>query len=276
MKEKIMLYLVFAILGLQLNAQKRYYSGFDNSTEKAGWKEFREGVTGSYNWNYSSFEPYSMMDCLSHDYPVGGTLVTDDWFVSPPFNFSSGGKIDSLRYNFSGFSVPSTDDTLAIYLLVGSQNPSLATNKILLFDYRDTNYKRTNTWLKKTNVIIPSKVGSCYIAIKYRTISHWLTVKFDNISITSNALSSIENSQADMFKVFPNPSNSELTIRVSNSLNALASTFILYNSEGKEVCNKQFVNELKLDISNLSKGVYSYRILMDSKSSVENKLLIVN
>src|SRR5688572_18629963 len=82
-----------------------YYSGFDNAAEQSGWVTFRKGSTANGAWSVASFGAYSAPNSLSHNYPVGGSTPTDDWRVSPGFNFSNGGMIDSIRHNFSGFGM---------------------------------------------------------------------------------------------------------------------------------------------------------------------------
>jgi len=73
------------------------------------------------------------------------SAVTDDWFVSPPFNFSNGGKLDSISFWFGGFGIPALSDTVAIYLVQGSSDPALATSTTTLLDFRAGNYQNDNT-----------------------------------------------------------------------------------------------------------------------------------
>ncbi|MFZ4740212.1 MAG: hypothetical protein ACOYLE_03525 [Bacteroidales bacterium] len=149
-------------------AQLPYYTGFDNTAQQAGWAEYKKGVTTSADWSYSSFTSYSTPNCLYKNYTPGVTGVTDDWFVSPAFTIPTGGKMDSIRYAFSGFSVPGAGDTIALYLLNGSQNPSLASSKTLLFDFRNTEYVTDNTYRIKSNINLSASSGQSYFAIRYR------------------------------------------------------------------------------------------------------------
>ena len=110
-----------------------YYTGFDNASEKAGWTEYRKGDNGLYQWKFININPVSAPGVLLHNYPVGGSVPTDDWFVSPPFNFSNGGKLDSIYFSFTGFGVPALIDTVAIYLLQGNADPALATTSTTRF-----------------------------------------------------------------------------------------------------------------------------------------------
>ena len=164
-----------------------YFTGFDNTAEQAGWTLFRKGSTISSPWAYSlqSQLPYSGPKCLVHYYPVSEQTL--DWFVSPPFDFSSGGKIDSIRFAFTGFSPnPANADTIAIFLLTGNADPDLATSKVQLIDFRNTNYVSDDVWRDTANVIIPASPGLSYIAFKYKGSSSWLDVRFDNLALSSS------------------------------------------------------------------------------------------
>lgn len=258
-------------------AQTKYYSGFDNASQLFGWTQYRKGDLGNYNFNISSNNAYSPLDCLSHDYPVGGSIATIDWYVSKEFNFSLGGKIDSLRFNFSGFGSPGNDDTVAIYLLVGSQDPNLATNKIVLHDFRDTNYKRTGNWEKLTNINIPNTSGKTYLAFKYKTVNNWLTVKFDNLALTQNANTSIKMYDNYAINIYPNPTKGFVYIN-SDILNDQNNyTIKIYDNFGKLVLEKMKNDETQLDISNFVNGIY-HILLIDNENTIlyKSKLIINN
>jgi hypothetical protein len=197
-----------------INAQTAlpYFTGFDNVASQSGWTQYRTGSTANGAWSYVSMQAFTTPSCMYHGYPVGGSSVTIDWFVSPAFNFPAGGTIDSVRYNFSGFGMPNTNDTVAIFLLNGSQTPSLAT-KTLLFDFRGAEYNNDNVWRKKTNLSIPASAGQSYIAIKYVTTVNWLDVRFDNIALSGiSGVGLNSNTNSESLVIFPNPVNTELSI----------------------------------------------------------------
>ena len=260
------LFLLPATATLQAQTVLPYFSGFDNATQKNGWQIIRKGATGTYIWNYSTVEPYSGTDCLYHDYPVGGTTVTDDWFVSPPFILTAGGKLDSLRHSFSGFGTPANGDTLAIYLLAGNPDPALATSKTLLYDYRGANYNNDNTWHLTSNLTLPSTPGTSYIAIRYKTINNWLTVKFDNVRLRGNTTTGIGNpgNNTSFVKVFPNPAKDVLSIISAENITTLS----IADLNGRVLYHKPFSK--KVDVSSFEKGMYFITCIAESgkKSSL--------
>lgn len=248
-----------------------YYSGFDNTSQQTGWTEYKKAATTFSHWGYSPVGAYSPPNCIGHDYsPSTGITLTDNWYVSPAFSISSGGILDSIRYKFSGFSQPAAGDTVAIYLLNGSQDPSLATSKQLLYDFRNTEYITDNTYRVKTNINLPTLSGLSYLAIRYRNTncsSNWLTVHFDNIAIssgTSVGINNLENNSNEVV-IYPNPvnrafsinyANNTKSIRVLNELGQVIKTFSnLESSQTKEI-----------DLSDVLSGIYFVEIITTEKT----------
>lgn len=244
-----------------------YTSGFDNTAEKSGWQSFRKGVSGSSEWNYNTALPYSPAERLSHLYPVGGTAVTDDWFVSPMFHFPSGGTIDSVRHLFSGFGTPTAGDTVAIYLLVGNSDPALASDQVLLYDYRDSKYNNDAAWHQTTSVPIPPASGHCYVAFRYHTTVNWLDVSFDNLGISSTGTGIKEQPKKERALVFfPNPSTDQIHFK-SDAIKEIAITDI----SGKVVLQQPYASTV--NIGHLAPGMYQINAALNSGIVVSQKLI---
>ena len=195
---------------------------------------------------------------LSHDYaPATGITLVDDWYISPAFEIPNGGNLDSVRYMFSGFSVPGAGDTVAIYLLQGSPDPDLAT-KVLLFDFRDGEYTADNTYRTKTDLSLDAYSGMSYIAFRYRNSdvgTYWLTVHFDDVSISGNTASVSDLSSVETIKAYPNPTKGELFIE--NASNQIESIQIIDTRGAVQLNMNDIQHELvKLDLSHLGSGIY--------------------
>lgn len=177
-------------LSVPINAQTQlpYYSGFDNAGETQGWTQYRRASTISSSWAVGTQQPLSGTSCLLHYYPVGEPTV--DWYVSPPFQFPNGGTIDSLSFAFTGFSSqPGNDDSVYVYVLRGSADPSQATAMSPLLAFKGANYVNDNTWRDTAGIFIPGwTASSSYIAFKYKSENSWLDVRFDNLRISGNLL----------------------------------------------------------------------------------------
>ncbi len=249
-----------------------YFTGFDNASQQAGWQQYRKGDIALSEWDYTTFGAFSAPNVLSHYYPVGGSVATLDWFVSPPFNFVNGGKIDSIRHHFAGFGTPAAGDSVAIFLLTGSQDPALATSKILLHDYT-VNYTSDTIWHLDTGIVIPPTAGQCYIAFKYRTVNNWLDVFFDNIAIsrqTGTGLAPVANG-ADVFEVYPNPARNNFTVHATKGNFDMAVTDLF----GKLIySDKNVAGKKQIDCSGFPEGIYFISVV-DGETIYNQKLTIV-
>jgi hypothetical protein len=236
------------------SAQLPYYTGFDTPAEKQGWTMFRAGSQTSSTWQYDNATAYTAPSSLAHYYPVGGSQLTDDWFVSPGFSIPAGGKLDSIRHRFSGFGVPGTGDTVALYLLVGSANPSLASSKILLKDFRGTDYQNDGKWNSTMSINLAAQSSTCYLAVRYTTIINWLDVFIDNIHISGNPSTGIgemeTNNKLSAGTLYPNPVNDRIYIQDAGKQDAV---FVM-DATGKKIWSG--VYGTCINVSMFSNGFY--------------------
>ncbi len=270
--------LVFFIFSLaQAQTALPYQTGFDNATEQMDWTEYRLGDNSFYEWEFSGFMPYSAPECLSHNYPVGGSLPTDDWIVSPEFDFSSGGVIDSLRYAFSGFGTPMAGDTIAIYLINGSNDPALATTVTAIYSFTDSTYSNDGMWRKIENVTIPAISGQSYLAFRYTTTINWLDVRLDNLAVSGNSIG-LENLSLDKTSIslYPNPTDGVVQIGLKDKyLFGQKLLLKLYNITGALVFQKEISTEEQIEIDHLE-GIYTYEINLNSQYIIGKGQLVVH
>jgi hypothetical protein len=276
MKKQLLVgaFALFFLSGTSLKAQLTlpYITGFDNASQQNGWQEYKTAATQFSHWGAASANAFSAPNCMNHGYsPSSGITLTDNWFVSPSFSIPNGGQLDSVRYMFSGFSVPQAGDTIALYLLTGSQDPTQASSKTLLFDFRGAEYIADFTYRIKTNISLPASSGASYLAIRYCNAdcsSRWLTVHFDNIGISGAGVTGIEDEEttAKHLKVYPNPSSGRFTIQ--NNGPEKIESMVLYNQLGQRIhiptitANSQL---LEIDLSNQRKGIYFLQLQQGQK-----------
>jgi hypothetical protein len=209
-------FLVCLTLTLFAQVDLPYYSGFDNTSERAGWQIYRRGESALANWGTPSVGGFSPSSCISHDYaPSSGAVLCDDWYVSPGFLIPAGGSLDSVRYFFSGFSVPADDDTIGIFLLTGSQNPANASSITLLADFRGDTYQADATYRLLPAITLPPSQETAYIGIRYlnaQVSSRWLTVRFDNVAVSGITTSVQPNENPLISTLYPNPCSDVITV----------------------------------------------------------------
>jgi hypothetical protein len=266
---------IFGLLStIHLSAQT-YYTGWDTQAEVMGWTQVKKGDNGIYDWNFESGSFISPDSALVHYYPVGGTIPTDDWFISPVFDFDEGGQIGSLWKNLGGLGLPMTGDSIALYLLNGSSDPDLAT-KTILYNYADSTFLNDAVWRKDSNINIPPTTGSSYLAFRYYTTNNWLDVKFDNLTLTyfSNTGNINKNQINTPIKTFPNPVSSTLTIDFGNIDQKTILDLNIINING-QVAQKLSVNEQFHHISGLENGLYFLQIITPQGNRAK-KIIIAN
>lgn len=264
-------------IAIQAQAQTLPYStGFDTPAEQAGWDAYRTGTTTDtfYLWEYSTNTPFSPPTRLSHNYPVGGVNVTDDWFVSPAFDFGNGGRIDSVRYKFTGFGIPAPEDTVAIYMLVGNQDPSQATSRKLLVDFRDTLYTADDQWRLLTDVEISPTASPVHIAFRYRTVVNWLDARFDNLGLSRNdpgtGIGALESSTPQI-AVYPNPANELVTVHSAEPWKLIR---VLDLSGRSHIVKRRYQENLYLPVAGLAAGTYILQVEQEDGTMQSRKLHI--
>ena len=252
--------IIFA--NLSLYAQT-YYTGWDNTAELNGWTQIKKGDNGTYEWDFDNSTFKSPDSCLAHYYPVGGSIPTDNWFVSPVFDFFGGGQIDTLWKNYNGFGTPMMGDSLALYLLSGSSEPDLAT-KTIIYNFADSTYSADNVWRKDSLITIPATTGDSYLAFRYYTTNNWLDVKFDNLYVTYTPSSSGLNdlSVANEMMIYPNPANELLNFSIKS--NEKVNSISVMDISGKEVL-KVDNSSTSFNVSMLKEGSYFLQIRTTEK-----------
>lgn len=261
-------YLLFSLLflsTLMLGAQTPlpYATGFEDSTAQAEWVEYRlgPGSNPSYNWTYFNGE-------LLHYYPVGGMQATDDWIVSPAFDFFNGGTIDSLNYKFAGFGTPQTGDTIALYVLTGHPHPDSANSQTIVRLYTDSTYANDNTWKTDTGLVIPASTELSYFAFRYKTIINWLDVSIDNLAIDGSSVA-IETILSQQVKVFPNPVSERLTWELPAELKVQSISF--FNMQGQKLETLRDENSLLL--GGYVPGLY-FLLLETNQGTIRKQILV--
>lgn len=183
MKNLTLQTLLLLLLSFGATAQTVYSTGFDNSADTVGWKEYRKGyLSPTYDWMVVASGLLSPPKHLFHDFAFSSTAKVVDWFVSPVFSFENGGSLDSvmlLSYAIGGAAGP--DDHFGVYLLNGSPDPALATIT-LLNDATPTGPSSSYHTVK--NITIAPVSGPSYIAFKYTSLNKWFDARADNLSVT--------------------------------------------------------------------------------------------
>jgi len=275
---KIVLLLSFNFLWFsnQINAQTQslpYSTGFDSTSEQSGWTEYKLGFDGTYDWIYSTGNPFSAPTSLWHDYQVGGssTDTVRDWFVSPPLDFSSTGKI-SLKVNRFTFGVQPID-YFGIWFSSGDSDPNVG-DYVEIADL--TNFSTSGQY-KDTTINIPFTAVPGYIALKYQATDNWFTINIDDILVTADSLSSIneDNVEKMSIRLYPNPFTYATILEIDDHFQFRHARLMLFNSMGEKIAEQKInTKKSKITRNNLASGIYYYQIINENNLTNAGKLII--
>ena len=221
-----------------------YSTGFDNAGQQAGWTQYRTGHLSTSDWGYSGVGSPSAPNHLYHDYPVGGasTDTVRDWYVSPPFDFSTGATL-TCKVN--------------VYTITGSANPALAT-VTELYDLLPL-VTSTSTYTQLTPIAVPATAGSSRIAFFYQATNNWNTPGIDDVVIAASGVGITEQpTGAVEVNVFPNPGTGPFTLEVRDARYVGRSLRVqLYDKRGALVAERNFRDRARLDVP-MAEGTYVY------------------
>jgi len=250
-------------------AQVNYNTSFETDEEQNEWTFFELGPEEHeiYRWEFGN----GAIDgnaALVHFYPVEGEDVSDDWVVSPAFDFFGGGEITSISYQFSGFGTPFGIDTIALYLITENVNPDLASEKVLLRLFSDENYMNDGEIRVDSGIEIPATEGQSYLAFRYKTIVNWLDVKFDALALTYNPMPSNISTidQYNDISIFPNPATNSLNIAAPE--NTKISSIEIFDLQGRLIFYSS-ENIQTVNVEKFNSGIYLTRIKTDKGESVQ-------
>ena len=258
-------YFMIVVLALMANlvkAQKTlpYYTGFDNLSEKSGWKTYSLGVTGTYG-------PWAIGGDLHHDYSNVGPVV--DWAVSPGLIFTAAGKI-SFKTQLYYMGYLDTSNYIGIWYCSGNQDPSSGSFTEIVNLTTRAAYK--DSWLD-TSINLPNSIETGYIGFKYKTWSGWFTVRFD--SITVSTISNIsETATANDILIYPNPIKTYGIIEVNPMFLKNGMELIICNLYGKTIRQIYSVNNtITFERNGISGGMYFYKLVSNNHILRTGKML---
>jgi hypothetical protein len=272
---KILGFLIAISFAYQVNAQSvtlPYYTGFDSTAEQAGWQEYRLGVLNSYEWVYDGFNSSSPPNSLYHDYPLGGspTDTVEDWFVSPPINFSSPGKLSLRTQVYAIANVAGPSDYFGIWFSSGIKDPASG-NFVEIVDLTSLASDQFNLWIDTGQINLPFTTDSGYIAFMYKSTDNWFDIHVDDVMIILDSTVSVKkNDKADSIgvKIFPNPNVGLFTLKMELKENTeLSIKLYQFTSQliySEEIGKVTGYYSRQIDLSGYSKGVYFVQISTDN------------
>lgn len=250
-----------------------YNTGFENSEfSYYGWVFERDpsGTVGNF-WqsvNFGAGDPNVQEG--THSARVGAGVTTaqaNDWIISRGINIAANETVD---ISFYVAALQTNTTTPASYILtVGTAQNSAAQSTVIASPPGFTN---TAFQIQNHSYTAPA-AGVYYFGLQNAIAANTNGSVFwavDNFTVSS-ATASVDSVDSNTFRVFPNPANDMINI---NSENHAIDNISIMDINGREVINSSFenINHTKIDISNLTAGIYLLNITSGS-SSVTQKLI---
>jgi len=232
--------------------------GFQNGTLSNDWSIENPDV--SQTWEINSNYGYNSTSSISIENSIYSANGEYDDLNSPIMNFSNSSNINlSFDYAYSLWTDPSLtqswSDTLIVLI---SSDCGLNWQKI--WEKAGANLSTTspvfngfewfpssnNDW-KSENINLSNYSNLDGVIIKFRNVNQYENNLFiDNINITSDASTNIDENNKNIIEVYPNPSDEYVNINYDGLKQ-------IYTILGKKLFE---TNENIINISALSKGVY--------------------
>ncbi len=229
----------------------------------------------------NSYDPNDKMEAHGDEIPFSQFAPTDYLYYT--IRFQNNGTANAINVRITDVLDPLLDET-SIRMVSASNNYSM--NRI----------NNTLSWNFRNIQLVPSSVSQDlsrgYINFKIRMkpgfvagdlVSNNASIFFDsNPAIVTNTfdtkfvtlLSTVDNTLGN-FIMYPNPSNDQVTFSMENNVETIQSLSIT-DVLGKTVMtlNDNSSNEINVDVSNLSKGVYLVEITSESNLKAIKKLVV--
>lgn len=219
---------------------------------------------GDQTWAINSSYGYNSSSSISIENSIYSANGEYDDLNSPMMNFTGATSITlDFDYAYSLWTDPSLpqnwSDTLIILV---SSDCGLNWEKIWekaganlvttspIFNGTEWFPTNNNDW-DSENINLNNYANKDAIMIKFRNVNQYENNLFlDNINITSNGSLSFDEAQMNMVLVYPNPADKQIDVNYKGLKQ-------IYNMLGERVIHTY---DDKIDISNLSKGVYVIKI----------------
>ncbi len=246
----------------------------NNADCPLGWSVQNGGMQSSY-WDVivnnvnSPYNAHTGQKAMNNMFSMLGP--NNDWLFTPPVHLTAGTAYDfSFWYKAPVYiesgSTDTTFEKLAVYW--GTDADSAAMNAGIIFK---NEFMRFADYVQYSKTITPTTTGNYTFGFySYSDVLQWITFVDDVKIDISNG---IEENSKQLFIVYPNPSNGEITIRLNENNNE-SSIITISNLLGQEIYSATTNKQMNyINLSQVEKGIYLIRISNKTTDTVK-KLII--
>jgi len=244
----------------------------NNADVPLGWSIQNGGMQSTYwdvilnNATYTD-NAHSGQKAMNNMFSLLGP--NNDWLFTPPVQLTAGTAYDFSFWYKAPVYIENGDTTfekLAVYM--GSSADSSMINSSVVFK---NEFMRFPVYVQYTKTFTPTNTGKYYFGFySYSNPVQWITF-IDDVKLS--LATSVNENEKSAFTIYPNPSNGEFVIRLSennSSDNLITVTNLLGQEVYRTVSNKQ---SNYINLNNIEKGIYLIRILTGNSETIK-KLII--
>jgi hypothetical protein len=264
---------VVALLGLTA-ATAQVYTANDSAAFAAWTSIDADGDT--YGWFATDLTGAgSAIDgqggcALSSSWISTGALTPDNILVSPIIDLTSMVETNltwgagSRETTASGFYA----EHYAVYVVTDVVAITAGTFPTPIFEGDLTAGEIMETQSFDISTIADNQ-ASVYIVVRHFNVTDMNFIVFDDVEITAGFVA-VEESSLEVLSVYPNPSTDVLNITLNSNVETISILSLDGKLISKEVVN---ANNVALNVSNLSSGVYFYEAITAEGNKLRNKFV---
>jgi hypothetical protein len=243
----------------------------NNADVPLGWTTQNGGMQSTYwdvilnNATYTD-NAHTGQKAMNNMFSMLGS--NNDWMFSPKIQLTAGTAYDFSFWYKAAIYIENGDTTfekLAVYM--GTAADSSAMGQVMF----KNEFMRFPTYVQCIKTFTPAASGGYVFGFhSYSDPLQWITFVDD---VKLSLATSVDENEKSTFTIYPNPSNGEFVIRLSenNSSDKLITVTNLLGQEVyRSVSNKQYYY---INLKNVDKGIYLIRI-SSSNSDIIKKLII--
>jgi hypothetical protein len=227
-------------------------------------------ITGDQEWEIDTQYGINGSNCAKCTGWDGQSNVNEDWLISPELNMDNFNNEEFSFYTADAYDGPRLEVFVSNDYSGG--DPNTATWTPIEFE-TSTGYFE---WISSGLIDLTEIVGtSVHIAFKYTsTSSESSTWELDNVLMTGTEVIGID--EKDQFEieinVYPNPATENITLRSSSDEEI---SIRMFASNGELLRQGiTFRDEIRIDISQLPKGIYILQYADPNGNTQTDKLIV--
>ncbi len=248
---------------LDVDGQTTYgFNGidFEHSYEAMAFIAYNPSATTPPQTDDDAIQPYEgdkFAACFASVPDVGGN---DDWLISPQISLGS----ESI---LSFFAKSYTSDYGLERFNVAVSTTGLDPDDFTIINGDDYLEAPAEEWTEFTFPIAQYDLQDVYVAIQCVSYDAFVFM-VDNMQILTD-FTSVENIEAQGFKMYPNPAQGVVNFTSDNQIEEVT----VYNNVGQMVHNQKGSHELKINTSDWNTGIYMVQVKTEGK--IETTRLII-